>query len=314
MSQDKKISIVIPVYNEEGSITSVYNDLKSVVSSFDYEIIFINDGSIDGTMEKLRSFCQADSRIKVIEFSRNFGKEVATTAGINHCSGGACIIMDGDGQHPVELILEFIEKWQAGAEVVIGVRQKNKGEGIVKAIGSWFFYKIMSLISETKVVPRSTDYRLLDRQVVNEFNRLTERSRMTRGLIDWLGFRKDYVSFNAKARIKGKASYSFTRLLKLALSSFVSHSLFPLKFAGYLGIIITFFSGILGTFIVIENYILHDPWHLDFSGPAMLAVMILFLIGIVLVCLGLIALYIASIHSEVIGRPMYVVRKKENFE
>lgn len=146
--------------------------------------------------------------------------------------------------------------------------------------------------------------------VVREFNRFTERGRITRGLIDWLGFRRDYVYFIANQRINGDAGYGIFKLIKLALSSFISLSLFPLKFAGYLGIIIVLFSGPLGVFIFVEKYVLSDPWGMSFSGPAILAVIILFLIGIVLACLGLIALYIGNIQAEVVNRPMYVIRRK----
>lgn len=160
---------------------------------------------------------------------------------------------------------------------------------------------------------RATDYRLLDRKVITQFNRLTEKNRITRGLIDWLGFNRDYVYFKVKPRKFGQAPYNFAKLSQLAMSSFANHSLFPLKFAGYLGIFITFFAGILGLFIFIERYVLKDPLNLDISGTAMLAVFTLFLVGVILVCLGLIALYIANIHQEVSGRPLYVVKERGNF-
>ena len=175
-------------------------------------------------------------------------------------------------------------------------------------MGSYFFYKIINRISATKIIPNATDFRLLDKKVIIEFNKFTEKSRITRGLIDWLGFKREYIYFNAPKRINGKASYSFIKLCKLALNSFVSMSLFPLKFAGYLGILITIGAGLMGLFIFIEKYILNDPWRLNFSGPAILAIIILFLVGIILSCLGLIALYIANIHNEVTNRPIYIIR------
>jgi dolichol-phosphate mannosyltransferase len=189
------------------------------------------------------------------------------------------------------------------------VRNKNKGEGLVKKIGSYFFYKIINRISDMKIVSQATDFRLIDRIVINEFNKMSERNRMTRALIDWLGFKRDYIYFDANARIHGKASYSFWKLVRLAFNSMISFSLFPLRIAGYLGIFITIFSGLLGIFMFTTNYVTGT---VDFSGPAILAVMILFLIGIVLICLGLIALYIANIHAEVSNRPLYVARKPKN--
>jgi polyisoprenyl-phosphate glycosyltransferase len=306
----KSISIIIPVYNEEKNIPLIYDGLKRVLQriNYEHEIIYVNDGSQDNSNKELQKLSLVDHNVKVLEFSRNFGKEIATTAGINNCRGDACILIDADLQHPPELIYEFLAKWKQGAEIVIGVREKNSNEFLIKKIGAYFFYKIINLISATKIIPNATDFRLLDKRVIIEFNKFTEKSRITRGLIDWLGFKREYIYFNAPQRINGKTNYSFIKLCKLALNSFVSMSLFPLKFAGYLGILITIGAGLMGLFIFIEKYILNDPWRLNFSGPAILAIIILFLVGIILCCLGLIALYIANIHNEVTNRPIYIIR------
>lgn len=308
--EKKLISIIVPVFNEEKNVPLCYEKMRMLfdVLPYAFEIIFINDGSSDKSNLALEKISARDARLRVIEFSRNFGKEVAVTAGINHCLGTACIILDADLQHPIEKIPEFIEKWEGGAEVVVGVREKNRGEGLVKKIGSYFFYKIINRISDMEIVTRATDFRLLDRIVIDEFNRLTEKNRMTRALIDWLGFRRDYVRFEANERIHGAPSYGFWKLTHLAFSSVISFSLFPLKLAGYLGIIITLGSGLLGIFVMFDRYVSKE---FGFSGSAILAVVILFLIGIVLICLGFIALYIANIHAEVTNRPMYIIRKKK---
>lgn len=305
------ISIIVPVYNEEKNIPFFYEKIQLVLngSSCLWELIFINDGSCDKSLVELEKISKEDGRVRVIDFSRNFGKEVAMTAGINQCAGNACVILDADLQHPIEKIPEFIEKWEAGAEVVIGVREKNKGEGLVKKIGSYFFYKMINRISDMEIITRATDFRLLDRAVIDEFNKLTEKNRMTRALIDWLGFRREYIYFEANERIYGKPSYNFFKLMRLAFNSMISFSFFPLRLAGYLGIIITIFSFLLGMFMFITNYVTRS---LNFSGSAILAVIILFLIGIVLICLGFIALYIANIHTEVSGRPMYIIRSKKS--
>lgn len=312
----KLISIIIPVYNEEQNIPLICNRLTQVCNDladkYDYEIIFVNDGSKDKSDFIIQDLAQNNEKIKYIEFSRNFGKEIALTAGINCAKGSAGIMIDADLQYPPELIPEFIKKWENGADVVIGIRKKNKNEGLTKKSGSFLFYKIMNLIGETKITPHATDYRLIDERVIKEFNKLTEKNRIARGLIDWLGFKKDYIYFQAQEREFGKPGYSFLKLFRLAMSSFVTHSLFPLKLAGYLGIFITIFAGILGVFIIINQFILNNIFHFVFSGPAMLAIFILFMIGIVLICLGLIALYIANIHNEVVNRPMYIIRKKRN--
>ena len=308
--------MIIPVYNEEKNILLIYNEIKKVwenlAENYNYELIFVNDCSQDKSGEEIEKIAEGDKQVKHLEFSRNFGKEIATSAGLHHALGEAAIMIDADLQHPSEFIPEFVEKWENGAPVVVGIREKNKGEELFKRIGSALFYRIMNLIGETQIIPNATDFRLLDRKVIEEFKKFTERNRITRALVDWLGFEIARVYFRANERKSGKAGYNYLKLIKLALSSFVSHSLFPLKLAGYLGIFITVFSTFLGLFVIIEQIILKDPLGVRFSGTAMLAVMILFLVGVMLSSLGLIALYIAHIHDEVINRPMYVIKNQKS--
>lgn len=310
------ISFIIPVFNERDSVATLYQELVAVTKPLPItaEFVFVDDGSTDGSVEQLATLAKTDARVTVVEFTRNFGKEMATTAGLRHCRGAAAIMIDADGQHPANVVPELINHWQAGAEMVVGVRTANQNEGWIKRSGSWLFYAIINAIGETKVRPQSTDFRLINRFGVDQFLLLTEHQRMTRGLFDWLGLHTEYVPFVAPARRHGSARYSFLKLLKLATSTFVANSLVPLKIAGYAGIVITLFSGLLGGFIFVEKYILKDPWGLAFSGPAILAVINLFLIGIVLSCLGLIALYIANIHREVANRPLYVIRRCRNID
>jgi len=314
----KLISIIIPAYNEEKNIPLIYGELLKIFDGlkekYDYEVIFVDDGSQDESPEILENLTEQNNKVKYIQFSRNFGKEAALSAGLDAANGDAVLIIDADLQHPVELIPSFIEKWRRGAEVVVGVRNKNKREGLVKKFGSFLFYKIMNAIGETKITPRATDYRLLDKKVVLAFRRFTEHDRMTRGLIAWLGFKRDYIYFDANERINGKARYNKAKLMKLALSSMVAHSLFPLKLAGYLGIIITFLFGTAGFLLLVGKYIFNNPFARSFSGPAQLAILIIFLIGLVLSCLGLVALYIANIRNEVTNRPLYVIKKKKNIK
>jgi dolichol-phosphate mannosyltransferase len=311
----KLISIAIPAHNEEKNIPLICGELQKVINNlkekYFFEIIFVNDGSTDGTLAEIEKLSENDQSIKYIDFSRNFGKEIATTAALNDCQGDACIIIDADLQHPVELIPEFIKKWEEGAEVVIGVRRKNGDSGWAKKIGSKLFYKLINRIAEVEIVPNATDFRLLDRAVINEFKRFVETNRMTRALIDWLGFKRDYIYFNANKRAHGNASYGFMKLFKLAINSFVSLSFFPLKIAGNLGLFIMLVSGVSGLYILIGKYFFHWRFASTFSDAENLAILILFLVGIILISIGLMALYIANIHSEVIRRPMYVVRKKK---
>lgn len=312
----KLISIITPVYNEEKNIPVFYGEVFNVVRTlpYNFEIIFVDDGSRDSSAEAVKQLRSQLIDIKLLQLSRNFGKEIATTAGITESSGDAAIIIDSDLQHPVEKIPEFIKRWEKGFDVVVGVRSAHAHANKIKEWGSKMFYKILNQISETEIVPHTTDYRLIDRQVINEFKKFTERKRITRGLIDWLGFHRDFLYFEAKERMHGKPSYTFKKLLALAINSFTSHSLFPLRLAGYLGVFTLSISGIGGTFIAINRYVFKDPLNLNVSNIVMLAILLVFLIGIVLACLGLMSLYIANIHGEVTNRPLYVLKKDRRYE
>ncbi len=308
----KNISIVIPIFNESNNIVSTYDSINNSLkknSKYSYEIIMINDGSTDETASIASGLSSKTVHTKYIEFSRNFGKEAATSAGLQYATGDAAIMLDADGQHPIEIINSFIQKWEDGYDVVIGIRESNKGEGFIKKYGSRLFYKILSIISDGNTVPNSTDFRLIDRKVIAEFNKLTERGRMTRGLIDWLGFKRAYILFSANERIGSNASYSISKLSRLALHAFVSQSTKPLQAVGVLGIVVTLSSLILGLFLFIEQYMIGDPLNLAVTGTAYLAVFISVLVGIMLACQGLLALYIESIHNESQNRPLYVVAK-----
>ena len=318
----KLISIVIPLHNEEQNIPLIYDALDHVwgqLPAYERELIFVNDGSTDKSAEAIEALAlrslggAGDGRVKYIEFSRNFGKEMATAAGIAEAAGDCILMIDSDLQHPPELIPSLVARWEGGAEVVVGVRTRNHGEALTKKGGSWLFYRIMQLISETPIEQGETDFRLIDRVVADAFKQLPEQKRMTRTLINWLGFRKDIVLFEAAARVHGVAQYGTGKLIHLALHSLISNSLLPLRLAGYIGVAITIFSGVLGVLVLIERYLLNDAWGWNVSGSAQLAIINVFLIGIVLMALGIIALYIANIHTEVAGRPLYVVRKRKNF-
>lgn len=304
------VSIIIPAYNESVGISHFHKELCAALpTGYDFEVIFVNDGSTDSTLEKLYSLQSTDPRVRIISLSRNFGKEVATTAGIIEAHGEAIVIIDADGQHPVELISQFLDEWTKGRKVVIGVRKVNQNEGAVKHYGSKLFYRLFNLISGDPLVPGSTDFRLIDREVQQEFSRLKEHSRITRALIDWLGYEKSYITFVANPRVHGEATYSTSKLLRLAINSVVSLTTFPLYASAYLGIIITLLSLLIGLFIFVEQYILGDPMSLNITGSASLGFLILFLVGIMLACQGLVAMYISRIYEEVKGRPLYIIDK-----
>ncbi len=310
MSQ-KSISIVIPVYNEAANLPLLYKELTRHTQRLPYrfEVIFVDDGSRDESARLIRGLEGSDPDVRAVELARNFGKEAAVTAGLHAATGDAAIVMDADLQMPPRLIGDFIAQWEDGADIVVGVFASRK-MGLIRRLGAKLFYRIMSAIGDAKITPHATDYRLLDRQVLNVFNSLTEHNRMTRGMIDWIGFKRAYVPFEQEARRHGKPTYSFKSLVTLAMNSFTSYSLLPLKIAGYLGIIILALSIPAGLFMYAERYILGDPLKLLITGTDMLAIMIVFLVGVVLACLGLISLYIANIHAEVINRPLYIVRER----
>ncbi len=314
MPKRQLLSVVVPVYNESGNILPLYNAINNAFTGLPYsfEIIYVNDGSKDDTSTQLNKLAAKHPEVKPLELVRNFGKEIAISAGLFVTRGEAAIMLDADLQHPPSLIPEFIKRWQAGADVVVGVRNTIEARWHKRAASSAFYRIINTISTDSGIIPHETDFRLVDRQVIDAFNSFTERNRITRGLFNWLGFNTDTVYFEAPARTIGEASYSFKKRIKLALDSFVGHSVFLLRLAGYLGIVITVVSGLLGVFIFFERYVFKDPYNFNFSGPAILAVIILFLIGIVLTCLGFMSLYIAQIHQEVVNRPLYVIRRNRN--
>lgn len=311
MTSQKLISIVIPVYNEAANLPLLYKELLRHTHRLPYqfEVVFVDDGSKDDSARIIRGLEDSDPDVRAVELARNFGKEAAVSAGLHAARGDAAIVMDADLQMPPRLIGDFIAQWEDGADIVVGVFA-SRNMGFIRRVGAAIFYRIMSTIGDSKLTPHATDYRLLDRQVIDAFKKLTEHNRITRGMIDWLGFKRAYVPFEQEARRHGKPTYSFRSLIALAMNSFTSHSLLPLKLAGYLGIIILSLSIPGGLFMYVERYVLGDPLKLLITGTDMLAIMTVFLVGVVLACLGLISLYIANIHAEVINRPLFIVRER----
>jgi len=314
--QSKTISIVIPIYNEAPNVTPLYKAVTSIIKKLphQFELIFVNDGSSDNTSELIQRVAKKDKKVRVVELARNFGKEIAVTAGIHTARGDAAVIMDADLQHPPELLPKFVEEWEKGADVVVGVKKYSDKESWFKRFSSNSFYAILGKVSSAKITPHASDFRLISRKVIDTFKTFTERNRMTRGLIDWAGYDRRYVYFEANPRLHGEATYSYRKLFGLAMNSFTAYSMLPLKVASWLGWFILTISFILGIFVLVQEFILGDPLGLDITGTAMLAMMLLFLVGVVLVCLGFVALYIARIHEEVINRPLFIVKNEINGE
>jgi len=311
-SKNPLISLIIPVYNEAGNLVWHHEKILEFAAKQDLklEIIYIDDGSTDNSLETIKTLMSDTQQVRYIALSRNFGKEAATSAGIKQSTGDVVVMIDADGQHPIEVLADFLDEWVRGADVVIGIRKDNEKEGFTKRYGSIVYNIILKFLADSTTVSGSTDFRLIDRKVVNEFNDLTERNRITRGLIDWLGFKRSYVEFKSPARHSGIATYSFKKLFKLALHSFTSQSTRPLQLTGLLGFIVTILSIITAVGLIIEKYALKDPLELAVTGTAVLALFLSFLVGLVLICQWLLALYIESIHSETQNRPLYIIAEE----
>jgi len=307
----KNIALIVPVFNEgEGLLIfcDKVTDVLSTLPDYQWEIVFVDDGSQDNSWQVISELSKVDKRVKGLLLSRNFGKEIALTAGVESINDSidAVIFIDADLQHPPELIPQLLQEWEQGFEVVATIRQEVTDYSFVKRIGSRLFYSLMAHFSEVDMTPNSTDYRLLDKKVVSVLCQFTERTRMFRGLIDWMGFNKTYLTFSAPPRSSGTATYSFHKLLNLAINSLTTFSLLPLRITGYLGLFTVMSSGLLLFYMLFTQLVgLSYYTHLAFF-----VVFNTFLLGILMSGLGLVALYIGHIHTEVVKRPIYIIRKK----
>ena len=306
-----KYSIVIPVFNEEAVIDITYNKLKQVMGTLneDYELIFINDGSKDTTVEKVKGFCKKDNAVKLLDFSRNFGHQIAISAGIDYAEGDAVIIIDSDLQDPPEVILEMIKKWKEGYEVVYGKRIKRKGETIFKRFTAFCFYRLLKSVTNYDIPVDTGDFRLIDKKVCNTLKEINEKSRFMRGLVSWVGFKQGYVEYVRDERHAGVTKYPLRKMVNFALDAITSFSYKPLKLASYLGFALSFVSFIY--FLnVIYLKLFTDKTVLGWTS--ILAVN-LFFHGMLLIILGIIGEYIARIYEETKNRPLYILRDKINF-
>ncbi|MEM1311906.1 MAG: glycosyltransferase family 2 protein [Patescibacteria group bacterium] len=312
----KLISILIPCFNEAGNIAHSYHSIldylndSGLLKSYNFEIVYIDDGSLDQTIKEIKKL-SSSKYLKIIplELSKNFGKEIAITAGLNCCSGSAAIMFDADMQYPIEKLAEFIDSWEVGGDIVIGVRDSKKTNNIVDRLGSSAFYFIMQKIASVEVVSGALDYRLLDRHVIDEFVKFTERGRITRFLIDWLGFKKVYIKYQEKPRKYGMPSYSFSKRVKLAINSVINHSFLPMDLIGVIGSFSFFISAVVG-FVLLVFQVLNDPFDLAVTSGAKLSIFNTFLTSLVLISLWLLSKYIANIQREVINRPLYIIKKQ----
>ena len=311
-SDSSEISIVVPLYNESENIEHLFVRLTSVLKQLNtsYEIICINDASQDDTLKKLIKLNQQDSRIKIISLSRNFGKEIALTAGIDYADGAAVIPIDADLQDPPELIIQLIAKWREGYDVVYATRRSRYGETWVKKATAKAFYRIIDRMSPIPIPANTGDFRLLDRKVVEAIKKLPERTRFMKGLFAWVGYKQTSVLFDREPRYSGNSTWSYWKLWNFALDGITSFSFLPLKVWSYVGVGISFVSLVYALFLVLRTLI----FGIDVPGYASLMVAILFLGGVQLITLGVIGEYLSRIYQEVKGRPLYFVREQYGFD
>lgn len=301
-------SIIVPVFNEESVIDEFSKRTLAVMDSLGkpFELIFVDDGSTDATFRKASEWASRSLAIKAIRLSRNFGHQIAITAGIDAASGEAVVVMDGDLQHPPELIPEMARKWAEGFHVVNTARMETEGIPLKKKIFSKIFYRLINMDSEVPIYPDAADFRLMDRSAVEAFRQLREQDRFVRGLTSWIGFKQTFVPFNAPERHSGESKYTLRKMLKFAVNGITSFTTLPLKAVGVFGLIVAAVSFVYAAFALYEKIVLG----ITVEGWTSLLVGILFLGGVQLISIGVLGAYIARIFTQVKNRPLYFVQER----
>jgi len=307
------LSVVVPCFNEEQALQVTSTQLLTVASrtSLRFEIIYVDDGSTDSTPEILRELARQDERVRVVRFSRNFGHQMAITAGLEHANGDAVVVIDADLQDPPELILEFVQKWMDGYDVVYGVRAEREGETAFKRWSAMFFYRCINGLSDTRIPLDTGDFRLIDRCVVDALLAMPERDRFVRGMVSWLGFSQVAVPFRRVARKAGVTKYSVFKMLRFAMDGIFSFSIVPLRLATWTGFAASALA-VFGILIAVLEWIFDVPGLV--KGWTSMVTAILFIGGVQLICIGIIGEYVGRIYGESKRRPLYVLRERIGFE
>ncbi len=308
----KKITIIIPIYNEEECLPILYERMKRLmedIKKYEFEILFVNDGSRDRTLTILKEIAEKDSNIKVISFSRNFGHQCAVTAGLKYVTGDAIVIIDADLQDPPELIPDMLKLWEEGNEVIYGKRKTREGESKFKLLTAKLFYNTLNTLSDVEIPKDTGDFRLVDKKVVDVINSLPEHNKFLRGLFSWVGFEQKAFEYERKERLIGKTKYPLKKMLKLASDGIIGFSTKPLKIVGGLGMLAISIS------IVILLYALLSfifKWNNLTAGWTSIMVSTTFFSGTILISLWMTSEYIARIYDECKGRPQYIIKEKIN--
>lgn len=312
MHEEALISIIAPMYNEEAAIDIFFAEMRNFLAEcpYQYEIVCVNDGSKDNTLDILKKYAEEDNRIKIVSFSRNFGKERALYAGLKYSSGDAVIPIDVDLQNPPMTIKTFLAKWEEGYDIVYGVRENRKNEGRLRRFLSKKFYEFYNLISEQKAPYNAADFRLMDRKVVNAVLRIREKHLFMKGIFNWVGYKSCPVLYNHADRAAGNSKFNFWKLWNLALDGITGSSTLPLRIWTYLGGGIAFISFVIALFFLIKTILWGDP----VQGFPTLVILLLFFGGIQLIALGIMGEYIGRIMIEVKNRPLYIVDELINID
>ncbi len=304
----KKVSILIPAYNEEEVLYALYDRLQKVMNklgNYDFEVLLINDGSKDNTLNILRELRKKDNRICYINLSRNYGKETAMIAGLDYVTGDCCIILDADLQDPPELIEDMLKYWEEGYDDVYAKRKSRAGESFMKKFTSSLFYKTLQKSTRIPIQKNTGDFRLLDRRCVDALKKFRESERYTKGMFSWIGFNKKEILFDRDPRVAGKTKWNYWKLMDLAIEGITSFTTKPLRVSSFLGVIISFCAFVYIIIIITRTLILGEAVK---GYPSLMAV-ILFLGGVQLLCLGVIGEYIGRIFNETKKRPLYFVEE-----
>ncbi len=304
------LSVVVPLYNEEDNVAPLLDRIVAIVARLpgvtDYEIVLVNDGSTDRTLERIREQVRARERIVLVSLSRNFGHQLAATAGIEIARGQAVVLMDGDLQDPPELIEQFLERWRAGYDVVYAVRRTRKGESAFKLMTARLFYRTIKRLTKVSIPVDTGDFRLMSRRVVDALSRSPERHRFLRGMVSWVGFNQTGVEYDRDERLSGITKYPLPKMLRFAIDGITSFSDVPLRFASYLGFVSSAAAFIYALLVIgFKLFSLHPPGYT--KGWASLIVAITFLGGVQLIGIGILGEYIGRIYDEVKGRPLYLI-------
>lgn len=302
---NKIISIIVPLYNEEESLPILYKRLEKVLKNiqYDYEILFVNDGSKDKSLDIIRDLRKKDEKISYINFTRNFGKEIAMAAAFDYVIGDAAVIIDADLQDPPELIYEMIKYWEQGYDDVYAKRISRKGETFIKKITSKTFYRILKKMSSVAIQEDTGDFRLISRKFIDELKKMRETQRYTKGMFSWIGLKKKEIYFDRDSRIAGNTKWNYFKLCELAIEGITSFTTIPLKFSSLTGVIISLFAFIYLFIIILKTLILGR----DVPGYASIISVILFVSGVQLLSLGVIGEYLGRIFIETKNRPLYIV-------